>query len=148
MQTDERQRQLDEDYLWATHDPAVQHCHGGQVVVVYQRRVVGAGPNLQEAWQDARSRTACPPQDDVAFVPVPLLTADQDPDFAWCLQNTEVRQRYGGLVAAVHQGKVWGAGANRDEAWRDSQRLAGCPGPGELTFVLIPGIEDDQLPGG
>lgn len=74
----DHERQLIEDQQWAQSDPHVQQQYAGQVVVVYQKRVVGAGRNLREALDDARAREGerCPPRESLAIAVVEGVSPD------------------------------------------------------------------------
>jgi hypothetical protein len=62
-----------EDYEWALHDPEVRRQYGGQVVVVHQRRIWGAGKNHETAHHAAVQQPGCPEKWHLAFVPIPPL---------------------------------------------------------------------------
>src|SRR5262249_53195510 len=62
----------------------------------------------------------------------------QHADYEWCLRDPEVQRRYGSLVVAAQGFKVWGAGANHNEAW-EAARAAGCPDLEALALVAVPG---------
>ena len=70
--TDEEQRKCD-DYEWALHDLAVQRKYAGKIVVVYHKKVLGAGKTFQSAWAAARRRRNCPEKRQVAMPVVPHL---------------------------------------------------------------------------
>jgi CheY-like chemotaxis protein len=143
---DPRQLQLNEDYRWATEDPEVQRRHGGQVVAVYQHEVWGAGRSHTEAFLAARERPGCPDRSRLAYAVIPDAEAElDDPEVGWCLNDPEAQRRYGGLVVAVSGGKIWGAGYDREDAWRVAQRKPDCPAPGQLRYVVIPVTDPDTI---
>jgi hypothetical protein len=72
----ERENQIDDDYEWCLTDHEVRRKYGGQVVVVFQRRVWGWGKNHDLAWRMARWQPDCPDQDQVVFVFVHPKVAD------------------------------------------------------------------------
>jgi hypothetical protein len=72
---DEQERQIQDDYEWCLHDAAVRARYGGQVVVVHQRKVWGAGKNHAAAWAAARRKRGCPSRDQIAVVVVPPAAA-------------------------------------------------------------------------
>jgi hypothetical protein len=61
----------------------------------------------------------------------------QHADYESCLRDPEVQRRYGGQVVAAQGFKVWGAGADHNEAW-ETARAAGCPDPEALALVPVP----------
>jgi hypothetical protein len=73
--TEEEQRKC-ADYEWALHDLAVQRKYAGKIVVVYHKKVLGAGKTYQSAWAAARRRRNCPEKDQVAMPVVPHLPSD------------------------------------------------------------------------
>jgi hypothetical protein len=70
--TEEEQRKC-ADYEWALHDLAVQRKYAGKIVVVYHKKVLGAGKTYRSAWAAARRRRDCPEKDQVAMPVVPHL---------------------------------------------------------------------------
>jgi hypothetical protein len=56
---------------WAENDPEVRQKYGGNVVVVHQRKVWGAGKSYRAAWEQARQQPGCPPPHELYFVMVP-----------------------------------------------------------------------------
>ncbi len=136
----ERQRRLREDYDWAWHDAVIARRYGGQTVVVYDHRILCSGANLDEAMQATRKLPDCPPERDLTLVVLPLCVAAEGTEYAWCLRNEAVQERYGGLVAAIQGQRVLGAGTDRSEALTDAraQQGAACPPEDALDFVLIP----------
>ena len=68
---DEREQQINNDYEWCLHDPAVRKQYGGKVVVVYKRKIWGVGKNHAAAWEDAQQKRGCPPKGYAATAPVP-----------------------------------------------------------------------------
>jgi hypothetical protein len=76
---DKRERQIQDDYEWALHDPAVRKKHGGKVVVVHRRQVWGAGKDHGAAWVAASRKRGCPTRGQVAFVIVPDYIPSAEP---------------------------------------------------------------------
>src|SRR5437660_931589 len=70
--TEEEQRKRT-DYEWALHDRVVQRKYAGKIVVVYHKKVLGAGKTYQSAWAAARRRRNCPAKHQVAMPVVPHL---------------------------------------------------------------------------
>jgi hypothetical protein len=68
--SEEEQRKQD-DYEWALHDPAVRARYGGKIVVVYRKKVLGAGKSYESAWAAAQRRRDCPAKQEVAMPLVP-----------------------------------------------------------------------------
>lgn len=60
------------DYDWALHDCEVNREFAGKFVAVFDRKVVGAGVNRQEALERARMHEGCPvhPEHELTFVPI------------------------------------------------------------------------------
>jgi hypothetical protein len=50
----------EEDLLWATEDPDVQHKYAGQYVVPFQRRIVAHGTDLAAVLREAERVTGKP----------------------------------------------------------------------------------------
>jgi hypothetical protein len=74
--TADEQRKND-DYEWALCDLELRQKHGGKIVVVHQKRVLGVGRSFQAAWAAAQRRRNCPAKHEVAMIVVPCLgTAD------------------------------------------------------------------------
>lgn len=67
----ERERQIDDDYEWCLSDAAIRQRYAGQVIVVNQRHVFGAGKNHRDAWVEATRASGCPAKQNVAFVAIP-----------------------------------------------------------------------------
>jgi hypothetical protein len=59
-------------------------------------------------------------------------------DYEWCLHDTEVRRQYGDQVVAVHQRRIWGAGANHLVALNAALQQPGCPPRFYLALVVVP----------
>src|SRR5262245_35427459 len=72
------------------------------------------------------------------MTPLDERERQQHADYEWCLRDAEVQRRYGGQVVAAQGFKVWGAGANHNEAW-EAARAAGCPDLEALELVPIAG---------
>ena len=68
---DARERQINDDYEWCLHDPEVRSRYSGQVVVARHRRILGAGRNFTEAWENAQRAEPPPQKGYVAFVVIP-----------------------------------------------------------------------------
>src|SRR2546421_12209189 len=79
--TEEEQRKND-DYEWALHDPEVQRKYAGKIVVVYQKKVLGAGKTYDAAWAAAQRRRNCPVKALVATPVIPYSDSQQAIDFA------------------------------------------------------------------
>jgi hypothetical protein len=135
---DDPQRRLDDDYHWGVSDPEILRVYSGQVVAIHRRKVLGAGRDHLQALGAARRDKDCPERQELAFVVVPYATADFDPAFATRFRDEDVQRRYGGLVVAVHQNSILGAGNDREGAWRAAQRQPHCPAPDEVRYLLIP----------
>lgn len=69
----EQEQQINYDYEWCLHDPAVQRAHGGKAVAVHCRRIWGIGANHLDALQAALREPGCPPRSHLAVVVVPEL---------------------------------------------------------------------------
>ena len=67
----ELERRKRDDYEWGLHDPGVQRRCAGKIVVVYQRKVLGAGKTYQTAWAAAQRHRNCPEKHEVAMPVVP-----------------------------------------------------------------------------
>jgi hypothetical protein len=66
-----------DDYEWALRDLELRKKYGGRVVVVHQKRVLGAGRSYQAAWAAAQRRRNCPAKHELAMVVVPsAVSAD------------------------------------------------------------------------
>lgn len=65
-------------------------------------------------------------------------------DYEWCLHNPEVRRQYGDQVVAVHQRRVWGAGANHLAALNAALQQPGCPPRHFLALAVVPPIVPSQ----
>ena len=70
--TEEEQRK-NEDYEWALHDPAVQRKYAGKIVVVYRKKILGAGKTYDAAWAAAQRRRDCPQK---VLVVTPAIPAE------------------------------------------------------------------------
>jgi hypothetical protein len=68
--SEEEQRKCD-DYEWALHDLSIQRKYAGKIVVVYHRKILGAGKTFQSAWSAAQRRRNCPEKHQVAMPVVP-----------------------------------------------------------------------------
>jgi hypothetical protein len=69
----EDERLKEDDYEWALHDMETRRKYGGKVVVVYRKRILGAGKNHRAAWAAAQRRRDCPQRYEVAMPVVPHL---------------------------------------------------------------------------
>lgn len=74
----EREQQIQSDYEWCLHDGGVRQQYGGQVVVVHQRKIWGAGRSHAAAWAAARRKRGCPSKDRIAIVVVPPARDGQE----------------------------------------------------------------------
>jgi hypothetical protein len=68
--SEEEQRKRD-DYEWGLHNAQVRREYAGKVVVVFRRKVLGAGASYRAAWAAARRRPDCPEKHAVAMPVVP-----------------------------------------------------------------------------
>jgi hypothetical protein len=66
------------EYEWCLTDREVQRQYGGLIVAVHGRTVWGAGNDRAAAWDAARQQPGCPAAEDLAFVQVPYVLADDD----------------------------------------------------------------------
>jgi hypothetical protein len=64
--TEEEKRKCD-DFEWAQQDQDVQRKYGGKIVVVYHKKVLGAGKTYRSAWAATRRRGSCPEKHLVAM---------------------------------------------------------------------------------
>src|SRR5438094_346473 len=62
---------MDEDVEWCYSDPDIRRRYGEQVVVVYHKQILGAGPHHDAADEAARAHPAYPDDGYVAYVVVP-----------------------------------------------------------------------------
>jgi len=122
-------------------DESTLRAYGGQVVATYRGRIIASGEDYDDVLVALLELRDAPPIDDMTFVPVPPFIATADSDLAWCLTDSDAQQRAGGLVAAVAEGVVWGAGNSRAEASEAARHRADCPPPDRLTYVLIPHVQ-------
>ncbi len=67
----EAEQRKNEDYEWALHDAAVRARYAGKIVVVYRKKILGAGKTYQAAWAAAQRRRDCPAKQEVAMPVVP-----------------------------------------------------------------------------
>jgi hypothetical protein len=61
-------------------------------------------------------------------------------DYEWCLHDPDVRRQYGDQIVAVHQRRIWGAGANHSVALNAALEQPGCPPRHFLALVWVPPI--------
>jgi hypothetical protein len=73
LSEDEQRKQ--DDYEWGLHDPKVRARYGGKIIVVYRKKVLGAGKTYEAAWAAARRRRECPAKQQVAMPLVPYPAA-------------------------------------------------------------------------
>jgi hypothetical protein len=73
LSEDEQRKQ--DDYEWALHDPEVCARYGGRTVVVYRKKILGAGKSYKSAWAAAQRRRDCPAKHEVAMPLVPPAAA-------------------------------------------------------------------------
>lgn len=59
-------------------------------------------------------------------------------DYEWCLNDKEVRRKYGGKVVVAYRRRIWGAGKDQLAAWSAAQRKQGCPSKGHAATVVVP----------
>lgn len=59
-------------------------------------------------------------------------------DYEWCLNDPEVRRKYGGQVVVAHQRRIWGAGKDHGAAWDAAIQQPDCPHPRVCAFVVVP----------
>jgi hypothetical protein len=69
------EREKNDDYEWALHDPEVRRRYAGKIVVVHRKQVLGAGKTFRAAWAAARRRRRCPAKREVAMAVVPYPNA-------------------------------------------------------------------------
>ncbi len=68
--SEEEQRKR-EDYEWALRSAEVQRKYAGKIVVVFRKKILGAGSTYRAAWAAARRRRHCPEKREVAMPVVP-----------------------------------------------------------------------------
>jgi hypothetical protein len=73
----------------------------------------------------------------IPFDQLPIPEAPDKADYEWAANDTTIRQQYGGLVVAVCDRKVWGAGKNPQLAWEAARQTPGCPCRDDLVFVAV-----------
>jgi hypothetical protein len=76
----------------------------------------------------------------VPFDEVPIPEPPNAEDYRWVWSNRELHAQYQGLVVAVRDRKVWGAGKSHSAAWEDARQKADCPARDDLIFVEIWGM--------
>jgi hypothetical protein len=76
----------------------------------------------------------------------PLTEQEQQihADYEWALRDPGVRRLHGGQVVAVHQSKVWGAGADHGAALKAALATPGCPQRQALALVVVPEETSDE----
>lgn len=112
------------------------------------------GMPLGEKKEPAMSDRSTNPQDlhPIPSLPVPFEQLEfpddcpDEEDFNWAWDDLELQRLYGGLVVAVRQRTVWGAGKNHRAAWEDAQRKPNCPPSSEFAFVPISGLPLAEMP--
>jgi hypothetical protein len=57
-----------EDYDWALNSRELHRRYPRMVVAVHRRQVWGVGRDYQAAWEDARKKSECPAERNLAFV--------------------------------------------------------------------------------
>ncbi len=72
-----------------------------------------------------------------AELPFPSVPPEVADDYDWARQEPQVQRDYTGLVVAVHNRKVWGAGKSRRAALEDAFQKIDCPPADELVLVVI-----------
>ena len=78
------------------------------------------------------------------FIPSPvpldeigLLPEEPNPDEEWVLHDPQVREQYAGMVVAVHNRKIWGAGKTYQQAWENTLANPDCPDPEKLQLFVV-----------
>lgn len=93
-------------------------------------------------------------RDDVHFysgtipfdlLPFPAPDPEVDAEFDWASADMEVRRRYGGLVVAVFDRKVWGAGKSHREAWDAARANSSCPALDRIVLVPVSALPPDNI---
>jgi hypothetical protein len=67
-------------------------------------------------------------------------------DYEWCLHDPEVRRQYGDRVVAVHERRIWGAGADHLAALNSALQQPDCPPRKALVFVVVPPLAPMPTP--
>ena len=137
MLTEDDRRMLEIDD-WYQSDVATRQHYGGQAVAATRGKIWGVGPDYADALAAALATPGCPPRSDLVLVLVPELSAEESPEYTWCLTDPAVQQECGGLIAALHGRQIWGKGLQAAEAWEDARRKSGCPARQELVFLIVP----------
>lgn len=78
-------------------------------------------------------------------VPFPSDDPARAADYDWAQGDPEVRRRYGGLIVAVRDRQVWGAGPTPTQAAEDAAGKPGCPQ--DLVYVCVWPDPPDGVPG-
>jgi hypothetical protein len=74
------------------------------------------------------------PFEELEFPPEP---PDVAADYDWAQRDPQVMQQYAGLVVAVRNRKVWGAGKNHRAALEQALQKPDCPRADELVLVCV-----------
>jgi hypothetical protein len=75
---------------------------------------------------------------------LPFPPCPNEEDYDWVWSNRELHRQYQGLVVAVHNKTVWGAGKDAEAAWEDARKKPGCPEELDLAFVDIWGMPGED----
>ena len=65
------EKKVHEDYEFALRDDGIRRQYAGQVVIVHDRQILGAGKTHRDAWEAAQRNRSCPSKQHVAMVVVP-----------------------------------------------------------------------------
>jgi hypothetical protein len=68
---------------------------------------------------------------------LPFPDPPNEEDFDWAFNDPDVRRQYCGLIVAVSDRRVWGAGKDSRTAWEDARKKPGCPEASKLVFVPV-----------
>ncbi len=77
---------------------------------------------------------------EIPFDQLPFPDGPSPDDAAWAMSSPEIHRQYQGLIIAVRDRKVWGAGKGISLALEDARRQPGCPPENELELVSIMGM--------
>ncbi len=73
----------------------------------------------------------------IPFDELPFPEPVGEEDFDWAFNDPDVCARYEGLIVAVLNRRVWGAGKDYGAAWDDARKQPDCPPHHELVFVPV-----------
>jgi hypothetical protein len=82
----------------------------------------------------------------IPFDEVPIPPCPHEEDYDWVWGNRELHEQYQGLVVAVRDRKVWGAGKTHQAAWEDARGRAGCPARDDMIYLDIWGMPGSRAP--